>query len=376
MSETPAAASAPAASAPARLFEPLTLRGATARNRLWVAPMCQYSAVDGVVGDWHLVHLGQFAIGGAGVVIAEATGVLAEGRISPHCPGIYNDEQVDAWAPVAAFIREHGAIAGIQLAHAGRKASTYRPWAPARGSVPEGDGGWETVAPSAIAHEGYAPPRELTEAGIEDVVEAFADAARRAMAAGFDLIEIHAAHGYLLHQFLSPLSNHRTDAWGGSLANRARIILDTVRAVRAEVGDDVPVVVRLSARDWRDGGLTPEDVGVVAGWAVEAGADLIDITTGGITHADEPDQLGYQLSDAAIVKAVSGALTAAVGRIDTVELAEDVVASGTADVVMSAREFLRDPHFALRAADQLGVPYRQIWPPQYERASRLRRVRS
>ena len=210
----------------------------------------------------------------------------------------------------------------------------------------------------------------------EDGVEAFADAARRAMAAGFDLIEIHAAHGYLLHQFLSPLSNHRTDAWGGSLANRARIILDTVRAVRAEVGDDVPVVVRLSARDWRDGGLTPEDVGVVAGWAVEAGADLIDITTGGITHADEPDQLGYQLSDDAIVKAVSGALTAAVGRIDTVELAEDVVASGTADVVMSAREFLRDPHFALRAADQLGVPYRQIWPPQYERASRLRRVRS
>ena len=376
MSETPAAASAGAASAPARLFEPLTLRGATARNRLWVAPMCQYSAVDGVIGTWHLVHLGQFAIGGAGVVMAEATGVTAEGRISPQCPGIYNDEQADAWAPIAAFIREQGAIAGIQLAHAGRKGSTYRLWAPSSGTVPEDDGGWETVAPSAVPHEGYTPPRELTEAGIEDVVEAFADAARRAIAAGFNLVEIHAAHGYLLHQFLSPLSNHRTDAWGGSLENRARIILDTVRAVRGEVGDEVPVLVRLSARDWHEGGLTPEDVGVVAGWVIEAGADLIDITTGGITHANEPDELGYQLSDAAIVKAVSGALTAAVGRIDTVELAEDVVASGTADVGMSAREFLRDPHFALRAADELGVPYRQIWPPQYERASRLRRVRS
>ena len=365
---------APATRSP--LFEPITLRSSTARNRLWVAPMCQYSAVDGVVGDWHLVHLGQFAVGGAGVVMAEATGVVAEGRITPDCPGIYNDEQVAAWAPIAAFIKEHGALAGIQLAHAGRKASTYRPWGPDRGSVPEDDGGWETVAPSAIPHEGFTTPRELTEAGIEDVVEAFRDAARRAVDAGFDLVEVHAAHGYLLHQFLSPLSNHRTDDWGGSLANRARIILDTVRAVREEVGDDVPVLVRLSARDWREGGLTPEDVGVVAGWAVEAGADLVDLTTGGITHDLEPDEPGYELPDSAIVKAVSGAVTAAVGRIDTAQLAEEVVASGTADVVMSAREFLRDPHFALRAADELGVPYRELWPAQYERASRLRRVRS
>jgi 2,4-dienoyl-CoA reductase-like NADH-dependent reductase (Old Yellow Enzyme family) len=360
----------------ARLFEPIVLRSTTARNRLWVAPMCQYSAIDGVVGDWHLVHLGQFAIGGAGVVMAEATGVVADGRITPDCPGIYNDEQAAAWAPVAAFIRRHGALAGIQLAHAGRKASTYRPWGPHRGSVPEEDGGWETVAPSAISHDGLALPRELTAAGIHDVIEAFRDAARRAIDAGFDLVEVHAAHGYLLHQFLSPLSNRRTDEWGGSLEHRARIMLDTVRAVREEVGDDVPVLVRLSARDWREGGLTPEDVGVVAGWAVEAGADLVDLTTGGITHDLEPDEPGYELPDSAIVKAISGAVTAAVGRIDTAELAEEVVATGTADVVMSAREFLRDPHFALRAADELGVPYREIWPQQYERASRLRRVRS
>ena len=356
-----------------RLFESIQLRSLTARNRLWVAPMCQYSAVDGVVGDWHLVHLGQFAIGGAGVVMAEATGVTADGRITPDCPGIYNDVQQDAWAPIAAFIRAHGALAGIQLAHAGRKASTYRPWGGKRGSVPEDDGGWQTVAPSAIAHEGFVAPDELTAAGIDDVVEAFRDAARRAVSAGFDLVEVHAAHGYLLHQFLSPLSNHRDDEWGGSLQNRARIILDTIRAVREEVGDDVPVLVRLSARDWRDGGLTPEDVGVVAGWAVEAGVDLVDLTTGGVTHDLEPDEPGYELPDSAIVKAVSGAVTAAVGRIDTAALAEEVVATGTADVVMAAREWLRDPHYALRAADELGVPYRSIWPPQYERASRLRR---
>ena len=353
-----------------RLFEPISMRALTARNRLWVAPMCQYSAVDGVIGDWHLVHLGQFAIGGAGVVMAEATGVSAEGRITDGCPGIYNDEQQDAWAPVAAFIRAHGALAGIQLAHAGRKASTYTPFSGRHGSVPEDDGGWETVAPSAVAHEGLAVPRELTEAGIDDVVEAFRDAARRAIAAGFDLVEVHAAHGYLLHEFLSPLSNHRTDAWGGTLRNRARIILDIVRAVRDEVGAEVPVLVRLSARD------SPEDVGEVAGWAVEAGADLIDLTTGGVTHSTEPGEQGYQLPDDVIVKAISGARTAAVGRIDSAALAEEVVATGAADVVMSAREWLRDPHYALRAADELGVPYRELWPLQYERASRLRRVAS
>ena len=350
-----------------RLFEPIRLRGVTVRNRLWVAPMCQYSADDGVVGRWHLVHLGQFAVGGAGVVMTEATGVLPEGRISPECPGIWNDEQQDAWAPIVEVIRAHGAVPGIQLAHAGRKGSVFRPWADRRGTVPVEDGGWETVAPSAIAHEGLGLPRELTEAGIEDVIEAFRDAAARAVAAGFGVVEVHAAHGYLLHEFLSPLSNRRTDAWGGDLAGRARLTVETVRAVRAVVGDAVPVLVRLSAWDWADGGLVPAEVGRVAAWAVEAGADLVDVTTGGITNHVEPLEPGYQLEDAAVVKSVSGATTAAVGRLDTGAIAEAALQAGQADVVMAGREWLRDPHYALRASVELDADP-ALWPPQYRRA--------
>lgn len=350
-----------------RLFDPIRLRATTVRNRLWVAPMCQYSAEDGVVGDWHRVHLPQFAIGGAGLVMAEATGVTPDGRISPHCPGLWNDEQQDAWATVTALIRANGATAGIQLAHAGRKGSVFRPWGPRRGSVPEEDGGWETVAPSPIPHHGLAVPSELTEAGIDDVIEAFRDAALRAVAAGFEVVEVHAAHGYLLHEFLSPLSNQRTDAWGGDLAARARLTVETVRAVREVVGADVPVLVRLSARDWADGGLVPEHVGQVASWVTDAGADLVDVTTGGITDHVEPAEPGYQLPDAAVVKAVSGATTAAVGRIGSGELAEAVLESGAADVVMAGRPWLRDPHFALRAAVELGADL-GIWPPQYRRA--------
>ena len=238
------------------LFSPLTLRGTTFRNRLWVAPMCQYSVEkrDGVPTDWHLVHLGSFALGGSGLVMTEATAVSAAGRISPEDTGIWNDEQRDAWARVTAFIRAQGSVAGIQLAHAGRKASTWRPFDPNRGTVPPADGGWEPIAPSPVAFEGYATPRGLTTDEIAGVVSDFTDAAVRAIAAGFELLEIHAAHGYLLHHFLSPLSNLRTDEFGGSLENRAALLLAIVRSVRAAVGPDVPLLVRFSATDWAAGG--------------------------------------------------------------------------------------------------------------------------
>ncbi|MDO9396884.1 MAG: hypothetical protein Q7T71_10095, partial [Herbiconiux sp.] len=233
---------------PSALFTPLTLRSVTTRNRVWVAPMCQYSvdARDGVATDWHLVHLGAFATGGAGLVITEATAVLPEGRISPQDLGLWNDEQRDALARITAFIRAQGAVAGIQLAHAGRKASTFRPWDPRRGTVPEAEGGWPTVGPSAVAFGDYAVPRALDRGEIAEVVEAFRAAARRALDAGFELIELHAAHGYLLHEFLSPLSNHREDSYGGSFENRVRFVLEVVDAVRAALPDDAPLLVRIS----------------------------------------------------------------------------------------------------------------------------------
>ena len=254
------------------LFTPLTLRGTSFRNRLWVAPLCQYSVEehDGVPTDWHLVHLGSFALGGAGLVMTEATAVNPEGRISPEDTGIWNDEQTDAWARVTAFIRSQGAVPGIQLAHAGRKASTWRPWNETHGTVPASEGGWQTVAPSAIAFTGYDVPRELTVDEITRVVDDFAQAARNALRAGFGLLEIHAAHGYLVHQFLSPLSNTRTDAYGGALENRARLLVAIVRAVRAAVGDDIPLLVRFSATDWAEGGWDREQTATVAGWARDA----------------------------------------------------------------------------------------------------------
>lgn len=352
-----------------RLFTPLSLRDVRVRNRLWVAPMCQYSAVDGVPQEWHHTHLAQFASGGAGLVVAEATAVSPEGRISPEDTGLWNDEQRDAWAPTVAAIRRRGAVAAVQLAHAGRKASTWSPLSGRRGSVPLEDGGWTTVAPSAIAFDGYAAPRALDAAGIDRVVADFAAAARRAVEAGFEVLEIHAAHGYLLHQFLSPLSNLRDDDYGGSLAGRARLLLRVLDAVR-DAAPDAPLLVRFSATDWAESGWDADQTATVARWAAERGADFFDISSGGlVAHQRIAPAPGYQVGLAAHVRREAGVPVSAVGLIDDAALAEKVLAEDAADAVMAGREWLRDPHYGLRAAAELGADI-DYWPRQYVRARR------
>ena len=308
-------------------------------------------------------------MGGAGLVMTEATAVAPIGRISPHDTGIWNQEQLDAWSRITAFLHERGAVAGIQLAHAGRKASTHRGWDPAAtGTVSAEDGGWPTVGPSALAFDEYAVPRALSAPEIADVVAEFVAAAHRSVEAGFDLVEIHAAHGYLLHQFLSPLSNLRTDAYGGSLENRARIVLEIVRAVRAAVGDEMPLFVRFSATDYAEGGWNQEDTATVAAWAHDAGADFFDISTGGnVAGVTIPLSPGYQVPFADFVASTAGVPVNAVGLITESSQAEQIVASGQADAVMLGREMMRDPHFALRAAHELGVEV-DYWPEAYVRA--------
>ncbi|GGO62493.1 oxidoreductase [Microbacterium nanhaiense] len=353
------------------LFSPLTIRGTTLQNRLWVSPMCMYSAQDGVVNDWHHVHLAQFASGGAGLVISEATAVVPEGRISPEDAGIWSDEQVEAWRAVTASIAARGSVAGIQLAHAGRKASTFSPFSGGSGSVPAASGGWVAEAPSPVAYDGLSAPVEMAVSRIREVVEAFRTGARRALDAGFEVLEIHAAHGYLLHEFLSPLSNERADEYGGSLENRARFLLEVVRAVRAEAGENVPLFVRFSATDSALGGLVVDDVALVAEWAAEAGADLFDVSTSGLVAHQQIDVFpGYQVPFAARVREHTGALTASVGIITSGAQAEEILASGQADVILAGREWLRDPHFGLRAASELGEDPAALWPPQYIRAHR------
>ncbi|GIG53450.1 NADH:flavin oxidoreductase/NADH oxidase [Demequina activiva] len=353
------------------LFTPFTLRSVTFRNRLWVAPMCQYSVEkrDGVPTDWHLVHLGGTARGGAGLVMAEATGVTPEGRISAWDTGIWNDEQRDAWSRIVAFIHGQGAAAGIQLAHAGRKGSTHR-GLEGHGAIATHDGGWEPLGPSTLPFPGLATPAPMSHAQIAQAVAAFRSAARRALDAGFDVLEVHAAHGYLLHEFLSPLSNDRSDEYGGSLENRARFLLEVVREVRDVAGADVPVFVRLSATDWKEPeGWTLEDTVAVSAWARDAGADLVDVSSGGnVADAPIPVGPGYQVPFAAEVRERVGVPTSAVGLVTEPHLAEHIVASGQADAVMAGREFLRDPHFALRAAHELGAGV-DYWPFQYERGT-------
>lgn len=354
------------------IFDPIDLRGVRARNRVWVSPMCQYSVIqgDGVPTDWHLVHLGSFARGGAGLVLAEASGVTPEGRISPHDTGIWSAAQVAGWRRVTDFAHGQGAVIGLQLAHAGRKASAYPEWGSGgrKGTLPEGEGGWQTVSASPLAFGDYAAPRALATDEIPDVVAAFVGGARRALEAGFDLVEVHAAHGYLVHQFLSPLSNERTDAYGGSLENRARLLLEIVRGIRAEVGDDVPVLVRFSATDYVEGGWDEEQTATVAGWARDAGADLFDISSGGlVTGVRIPSAPGYQVPFAESVATGAHVRVSTVGRITEPRQAAEIVASGQADAVMLGREMLRDPHFALRAARELRVDL-DYWPPQYVRA--------
>ncbi|GAA2007504.1 NADH:flavin oxidoreductase/NADH oxidase [Nakamurella flavida] len=348
-----------------RLFTPLTLRGTTFRNRVWVAPMCQYSSRDGHPTDWHLVHLGGLARGGAGLVIAEATAVSPEGRISPADAGIWTDEQAQDYRRITAFIADQGAVPGIQLGHAGRKASTRIPWE-GSGSVDPADGGWATVAPSALAWGDYATPRELTAAEIAGVVADFAAAARRAVGAGFRVVEVHAAHGYLLHQFLSPVSNVRTDAYGGDLAGRSRVLVEVVEAVRAAVPDDVPLFVRFSASDWVDGGLTVEEVTAVAADLVGRGVDLFDVSSGG-NHPNQqiPVGPGYQVPLARALREGTGAPVAAVGLITEPAQAEQVLVDGAADAVLLARVLLREPSWPQRAAAALRSE--TYWAPQYER---------
>jgi len=353
------------------LFTPLTIRQVTTRNRIWVAPLCQYTieTKDGIPADWHLVHLGSMAAGGAGLVMAEATAVSPEGRISDEDTGLWNDAQRNAWARVVAFIHSQGAAAGIQLAHAGRKGSCWPEWGYGRsGSMAVEDGGWQTLSASDLPYTGYDAPVALDASGIDEVVNDFVAAAVRAIEAGFDVLEVHAAHGYLMHQFLSPLSNQRTDEYGGSLENRSRLLLRVIEGVRAVAGPDVPVFVRFSATDYAEGGWDQEQTAIVAGWAREAGADLFDISTGGnVSGVHIPVGPGYQVPFASFVKEEANVTVSAVGLITTGEQANAVIESGQADAVMLGREMMRDPHFALRAAHELGVDL-DYWPQQYLRA--------
>jgi 2,4-dienoyl-CoA reductase-like NADH-dependent reductase (Old Yellow Enzyme family) len=351
------------------LFEPLTFRTVTLRNRVGVSPMCQYSSDDGHATDWHLVHLGSFAVGGAGLVMTEATAVLPEGRISPEDLGIYHDAHVPVLRRIAAFVEAQGAVPGMQLAHAGRKASTYRPWADGHGRVPIEEGGWENVvAPSALPFsDDYPEPRALDEGGMQRVVDGFVAAAERALLAGFRLLEVHAAHGYLLHEFLSPLSNRREDAYGGSFAHRARFPLRVVEAVRAAWPEELPLFVRISATDWAEGDWDADQSVEFAKLLRERGVDLVDCSSGGLVPGVKiPVEPGYQVPFAERVRREAEIPTAAIGLITEARQAEAIVAGGRADMVFLAREHLRQPHWALLAASELGAEV--AWPAQYRRA--------
>ncbi len=349
------------------LFTPYQQRSLSLRNRLVIAPMCQYSAREGVPNEWHSVHLGSRAVGGAGLIIAEATAVSAEGRISAQDVGLWNDAQRDAWKPITGFVREHGAIAGVQLAHAGRKASVHQPWM-GGGPLGEGEGAWHTFAPSAVPFDrDWHTPVALDGAGIKAVIDDFRAAAIRALDAGFQLIEVHAAHGYLLHQFLSPLSNLRDDAYGGSFENRTRLVREVLVAVREVWPESLPLWLRISATDWRDDGWDIEQSVALARMVSSLGVDLIDVSTGGVVpHVKIPLAPGYQVPFAARIRRDTGMPTGAVGLITEPSHAAAIVDAGDADVVLIARESLRDPYFPRRAARELGASIDA--PVQYQRA--------
>jgi len=349
------------------LFSPLKLRDLTFKNRVFVSPMCQYSSEEGFPTDWHLVHLGSRAVGGAALVMQEATGVSPEGRISPWDAGLWSDAQAQAYRRITRFIKEHGSVPAIQLAHAGRKGSTDAPW---RGGKPLGPerGGWQTLAPSAIPFDGGSPsPREMSRRDVDDVVAQFAGAARLALDAGFEVAEIHAAHGYLLNEFLSPLSNRRTDEYGGLLADRCRFPLRVAAAVREAWPSKWPVFVRISATDWAEGGWDLPQSIEFARMLKDQGIDLIDCSSGGnLPRAKIPVGPGYQVPFAEAIRREAGVATGAVGLITEPDQAERIVASGQADCVLLARAFLRDPYWTLNAAQALGADL--PWPVQYGRA--------
>jgi len=349
------------------LFRPVTFRSVTARNRIVVSPMCQYSATDGVPNDWHFQHLACRAVGGAGIVFAEATNVEARGRITPYCTGLWNDEQRDAFARIVRFVKAQGAVAGIQLGHAGRKGSSARPWEGGKGISPA-QGGWPIIAPSAIPFgESHPVPQEMDERAIAAAAASFASAARRAREAGFDVIELHGAHGYLISSFLSPITNRRNDRYGGSFESRVRFLLEVVDAVRSEWPEDRPLFLRISATDWIDGGWELES-SVKLSQLLKAGGkvDLIDCSSGGVDPRQKVNAFpGYQVPFAAAIRSRAGIATGAVGLISSPDMAEQIVASGQADLVVMARAFLNDPYWPLHAAKALKTKI--PWPSQYER---------
>jgi 2,4-dienoyl-CoA reductase-like NADH-dependent reductase (Old Yellow Enzyme family) len=347
------------------LFDPLTIREVEFNNRIWVSPMCQYMAKDGFVGQWHDVHLGSFATGGTGLIMVEATGVVPEGRISIGCPSIEDDAHAAAFKPMIDFAHSHDVKMGIQLAHAGRKAGTMLPWDDHRIARKE-EGGWQAVSSSAIAFEGYAEPRALTVPEIHQLTQDFVDAAKRAVAIGFDVIELHAAHGYLFHQFYSPLANKRTDEYGGEFANRTRFLLETVEAVRGAIPAGTPLFVRISATDWVDDGWNLIDSVELCAQLKALGVDLVDVSTGGNVHnAPIKATPGFQVPFATAIRAETGIMTTAVGLITEPEQADHIIQTGEADAVFMAREFLRNPRFPLYAAEKLGVKIK--WPLPIER---------
>jgi 2,4-dienoyl-CoA reductase-like NADH-dependent reductase (Old Yellow Enzyme family) len=361
---------------PSHLFSPLTQRSVTFPNRIAVSPMCQYHYTDGFSDEWQLVHLGSRAVGGAGIVFAEASAVSPEGRITPGDLGLWSEAHIAPLARITAFVKGQGAVPAIQLAHAGRKASMAKPWAVPLKAVPRGEGGWEAVGPTTDPFaEAYPTPVALDRAGMDKVVADFAAAARRAEAAGFLLAEVHCAHGYLLHEFLSPLSNQRTDAYGGSFENRVRFPLEVIRAVRANFPAELPVWVRLSVTDWVDpssevpeGGLTVEDSIAFARLLKTEGIDLVDCSSGGNDPRQQiPVGAGYQVGFADRIRREAGVPTGAVGMITAPEQADQIIRMGQADVVLLAREMLRDPYWPLHAAEALHQP--GSWPVQYERAA-------
>jgi len=353
----------------AHLFDPLKVRDLEFANRVFVSPMCQYSSTDGLANDWHLVHLGSRAVGGAGLVMTEATAVLPEGRISPQDLGIWSDAHVESLRGIVRFIHEQGSVAGMQLAHAGRKASTRPPWEE-DGTVPESEGGWKNVmAPTAIPFtENYPMPQALTHDGIQEAVAAFAAAARRACDAGFRVIEIHAAHGYLIHEFLSPLSNQRDDDYGGPFENRTRMLREIVQAVRGNWPKGAPLFVRISATDWVQGGWDLEQSIALVHELKSLGVDLVDCSSGGsVPHAKVPVGAGYQTPFAQRIREEADILTGAVGMITSAAQAEHIVNTGQADAILMAREFLREPYWSLHAAQELRQSV--SWPVQYLRAA-------
>lgn len=351
----------------ADLFSPLKIKNTGFRNRIVVSPMCEYSSVDGFANDWHLVHLGSRAVGGAALVITEAAAVSPEGRISSGDLGIWKDEHVEKLKQITGFIHEHGAVAGVQLAHAGRKASHEVPWRGNKQIPSTSENGWKALAPSPVAFsEAEEVPVALDKAGIEKIKTDFKAAAGRALKAGFKVIEIHAAHGYLIHEFYSPLSNHRTDEYGGSFENRIRLLLEVIAAVKESWPAENPLFVRISSTDWTEGGWTADDSVNLAKKLKEAGVDLVDCSSGGNILAKIPLKPGYQVAFAERIRKASGMMTGAVGLITEAEQADGIIKNGEADMVLLARELLRDPYFPLRAAHQLGHEIK--WPVQYERA--------